>query len=113
MVHCEVYGTAENMRDQRVNTWIVIVIALALLVAPELAWSAQCAMCRTGLANSPEGRRMASAFNHGIILLLCVPFVLAGVMAFFILGAHRRHGLVRSRGTPLGLQSATVSGGSK
>jgi hypothetical protein len=46
--------------------------------------SAQCAMCRTALTNSPEGQRWAHGINAGILLLLLAPFLIAGLIAFLI-----------------------------
>jgi hypothetical protein len=42
---------------------------------------AQCAMCRNFLTSSPEGRRMASAFGHGILLMLAAPYLVMGTFA--------------------------------
>ncbi len=65
--------------------------ALVLLVAPDVVF-AQCAMCRTGLINSPEGQALADGFNRGILFLLSVPFLLVGVISFLILNTQRRCG---------------------
>ncbi len=45
---------------------------------------AQCAMCRTALANSPEGQQLIAAFNKGILLLLAVPLVIFGSAVFML-----------------------------
>jgi hypothetical protein len=59
---------------------------------------AQCAMCRTGLLNSPEGQMWARGFAQGILFLLAVPFVIIGSLAALIWNAHRRStGLPRGR----------------
>jgi hypothetical protein len=55
-----------------------------------VAW-AQCAMCKTGLTNSPEGQRLASGFNTGILFLLAAPFLIVGVFAILVLAARRTH----------------------
>jgi len=51
---------------------------------------AQCSMCKTGLLNSPEGQKLASGFNAGILFLLSVPFLVVGTVALLIFNAHRR-----------------------
>jgi len=45
---------------------------------------AQCAMCRTALANSPEGQQLIAAFNTGILFLLAVPLVIFGSVVFML-----------------------------
>ena len=41
---------------------------------------AQCAMCRSALEGSEQGRAMGEKFNHGILFLLGAPFsVVAGI----------------------------------
>ncbi len=72
---------------------------LFLVLVERILW-AQCAMCRTGLMNSPEGRAWASGFNRGILFLLAVPFVIIGSLAALIWNAHRQRsgeGLPRDR----------------
>lgn len=51
---------------------------------------AQCAMCVTGLTQSPEGQQMARSFNQAILLLLALPYGIAGTIAFLILRARAR-----------------------
>lgn len=63
---------------------------LVWLMAADLVW-AQCAMCKTGLLNSPEGQKLASGFNAGILFLLSVPFLIVGTLILLILNAQRRH----------------------
>ncbi len=60
---------------------------VALLVATDIAF-AQCAMCRTGLTNSPEGQKLANGFNIAILFLLSAPFVVVGTIAFLIFRVH-------------------------
>ncbi len=57
---------------------------IAALLLPSLA-SAQCAVCKSALINSPEGQRLASGFNNGILFLLSAPFFISGVMALLII----------------------------
>ncbi|HXF05469.1 MAG TPA: hypothetical protein VNM72_08640 [Blastocatellia bacterium] len=51
---------------------------------------AQCAMCKTGLLNSPEGQALARGFNTGVLFLLSVPFLLVTSVAAMIYIAERR-----------------------
>ncbi len=54
--------------------------ALCLAVAAVAAdVSAQCAMCKTVLEGSPEGRSLAGGLNHAILLMLAAPYVVFGV----------------------------------
>ncbi len=84
---------------------------MVLLVASDVAF-AQCAMCRTGLTNSPEGQRLASGFNSAILFLLSAPFVVVGTIAFLIFRPYLRRALLAGRGTTLarGPQSAAALG---
>lgn len=50
---------------------------------------AQCAMCRKAL-ESPEAQETAAAFRRAILLLLPVPFGLAGAIGYRIVRARRR-----------------------
>lgn len=72
--------------------WVKLILLamgaiVALLVASDVAW-AQCSMCRTALANSPEGQQLASGFNNGILFLLSAPFAVGGTVAFLIFKRH-------------------------
>lgn len=44
---------------------------------------AQCAMCRAVL-ESEEGSATAKGINNGIVYLMAVPYVLVGVLFFFV-----------------------------
>ncbi len=84
---------------------------VVLLVASDIAF-AQCAMCRTGLLNSPEGQKLANGFNSAILFLLSAPFVVAGTIAFLIFRPYLRRALLAGRGTSIarGQQSAAALG---
>ncbi len=47
------------------------------------AIAAQCAMCRAQL-ESMDDNSLAESVNDGIVYLMAVPYVLIGVIAFFI-----------------------------
>ena len=66
-----------------------ILLALAVLIpfaAP--AW-AQCAMCRTALESSAEGKVLASSFAQGILLLLFLPYAIFGTISYAVYRAYR------------------------
>lgn len=61
-----------------------------VIVALEMpAWS-QCAMCRTALESSPEGKFLASSFAQGILLMLFLPYAIFGTIAFAVYRAYRK-----------------------
>lgn len=70
---------------------------VALLVTADVVF-AQCAMCRTGLLNSPEGQKLANGFNKGILFLLSAPFVVVGAVAFLIFENYGGHVFRRTLG---------------
>lgn len=67
---------------------LAIGATVASLVSCDFAF-AYCAVCRTALLNSPEGQKLASGFDNGILFLLGAPFVVIGVTAFLIFKAQR------------------------
>ena len=77
---------------------LAIAAILVLLAASDVVF-AQCAMCRTGLQNSPEGQKLVSGFNSGILFLLSAPFVVVGTIAFLIFRPHLRRALLARCGT--------------
>ena len=58
-------------------------------IHPDL-WAQGCSLCRSALENSAEGRAVASSFNHGIIVMLVLPYGLFGTFGFFIYLANRK-----------------------
>ena len=69
----------------------LLAIAAVVLALEDTGWS-QCAMCRTALANSPEGQAVAEGFRSGIIFLLAAPYAIIGSIAVGVLRAFRRKG---------------------
>lgn len=76
--------------------WIALVLA-AGISAPSFVpgAEAQCAMCRTALESSEEGRAMAVKLNQGILLLLGAPITTAAAIAAALLRSRRRLGAAR------------------
>ncbi len=56
---------------------------LVLLLFFTVSIDAQCAMCRAVL-ESEEGQNTAKGINNGIVYLMIVPYVLIGVVGYFI-----------------------------
>ena len=67
----------------------VLLFAFAMLLLETSGWAQGCAMCRTALENSPEGRALAGTFNYAILFLMGIPYVLFGAAGFFIYRADR------------------------
>ena len=54
------------------------------------AWAQGCAMCKTALESSPEGRLLAGSFAHGILLLLFLPYVIFATISLAVYRAYRK-----------------------
>ena len=59
----------------------IFLITLVLLL-PELT-AAQCAMCRAVL-ESEDNIAVAEGINNGIVYLMAIPYVLVGVLFYFV-----------------------------
>ncbi|MDY8136692.1 hypothetical protein [Aquimarina sp. 2201CG5-10] len=59
------------------------ILILLLLLIVSLPVDAQCAMCRAVL-ESEEGQKTAKGINNGIVYLMMIPYVLVGVVGYFI-----------------------------
>jgi hypothetical protein len=66
---------------------LLSILALCLF---EGSAQAQCAMCRTALENSPEGRGMSASFSRGILFLLGVPYAIFGTVGFVVYRGYRK-----------------------
>lgn len=60
---------------RRTQCLAAITAAVVLALGWPEAAAAQCAMCKTALTNSPEGRDIGEQFNHAILLLIGAPYV--------------------------------------
>ena len=60
---------------------LTLVVLLGLTVEPALA---QCAMCRSVIAQSPEGQRVAGELNKAILLMFFAPYLIFGSFAAWI-----------------------------
>jgi hypothetical protein len=54
------------------------------------AWAQGCSICKAALTNSPEGRALAGAFRHGIVVLLATPYLILGAIGFAFYRAYRK-----------------------
>ena len=69
---------------------LFLLVVLVLMVATPSAWAQGCAMCKTALENSPEGKAVAESFNYGILFLMGVPYAMFGTAGVFVFRAYRR-----------------------
>ncbi len=63
------------------NTFLILVLFVFLLF-PETT-EAQCAMCRAVL-ESEGNSKVAEGVNNGIVYLMAVPYILVGVLFYFV-----------------------------
>ena len=67
------------MRDLMVKRGFFIGVFLLL----PLVGSAQCAMCRA-VIESGQDTSLAEGINNGIVYLMAIPYILVGVLFYFI-----------------------------
>jgi hypothetical protein len=67
---------------------VVLVGVVWLMAVPSL--EAQCAMCRTALESSEQGRAMAVQFNRGILFMLGAPFSVMALIGLAMVRSRRR-----------------------
>ncbi len=67
---------------KKIRYWL-----LAIYVLPFSSY-AQCAMCRASLQGEANVAK-AEAVNDGIVYLMLIPYVLVGIMGFFIYKMYR------------------------
>ena len=72
----------------RLAAALLLVGAVCLTAPPSV--DAQCAMCRSALEGSEQGRVMAKQFNRGIVFLLGAPFTVAAGIGFAMMRSRRR-----------------------
>lgn len=59
------------------------VLSGIFFLAFSLTANAQCAMCRAALESSGDNAK-AEAVNDGIVYLMAIPYILVGIIGFFI-----------------------------
>ena len=67
----------------------VTMLGVVFVVLQVSAW-AQCVMCATALASSPEGQALAGSFRYGIMILLVAPYIILGSIGYAIFRAFRK-----------------------
>ncbi|AEK24425.1 hypothetical protein [Capnocytophaga canimorsus] len=65
----------------RINPFLLAILLFLLFFHNETF--AQCAMCRASL-ESEEGLQQAKGINNGIVYLMIFPYLLMGVLGFFV-----------------------------
>jgi hypothetical protein len=71
----------------------MLVVAFGML---QTSGFAQCVMCGTALASSPEGQAIAGSFRSGILILLVAPYIVAGLFGYGIFRAFRKRSAGKS-----------------
>lgn len=61
-----------------------LIFSAILLMCLPGSLSAQCAMCRAVLETSDDNA-VAEGINNGIIYLMAIPYILIGVLLFFVI----------------------------
>jgi hypothetical protein len=69
----------------RTRTLLISAAALALLLGAAGFADAQCAMCKTVLMGSPEGRHLSESLNRAILLMFFAPYAVFGTFVAFFL----------------------------
>jgi hypothetical protein len=65
----------------RARAAAALLLAFLLLGAAVAPAAAQCAMCKTALSGSPEGRVMSGHLNNAILMMIAAPYLVAGTVA--------------------------------
>jgi hypothetical protein len=69
---------------------LVAAVAVVLVAVAVVPADAQCAMCRTALESSAEGRALIAKLNLGILFLLAAPLAVAAFIAIGMRRSRRR-----------------------
>ena len=80
------------MRTRHAVLLLGLVVALGLAATPA---AAQCAMCRSVIAQSPEGQRVAGELNKAILLMFFAPYLIFGSFTAWIFRSRIGVGLRR------------------
>jgi hypothetical protein len=77
----------------KIRSVSIMAVVFGLL---EVSGWAQCIMCSTALASSPEGQALAGSFRYGIGVLLVAPYIIVGSIGYAIFRAYRKKTANRS-----------------
>jgi hypothetical protein len=76
-----------------------VAVLLAILVMGLVPSSpAQCAMCKTVLQGSPEGRSLSLSLDRAILLMFVAPYLVFGTFVAFAFRSRWQPALARARG---------------
>jgi len=78
------------MMRRRILILFVVVAVLAL--SGVSAFAQGCAMCKTALENSAEGKVLAKSFDYGILFLMGIPYAMFGAAGIVVYRAYRKNG---------------------
>ena len=76
----------------KLRTLLMLVGAFGAL---QVSGFAQCIMCSTALASSPEGQALAGSFRSGIMILLVAPYIVLGTIGYAVFRAYRKRAAER------------------
>jgi hypothetical protein len=74
----------------RSRSAVAVLLLAAVALAAAAPAAAQCAMCKTVLSGSPEGRAMAGGLNRAILLMIAAPYVVFSIVLAIIFRGHLR-----------------------
>jgi len=76
---------------------LALVLSVAAVAMSSAPAAAQCAMCKTTLTGSAEGRAVSGDLNRAILMMLAAPYVVFGTLAAVIFRKPLRARLARLR----------------
>mgnify|MGYP006292360399 CR=1 FL=1 len=101
-------GTSSPVGTRRWSRWMPVVAVLAAMALVVLLGgdAAACPTCKDGVAEAdPEGMNVARGYFYSILLMLGMPFTLAGTFGVYVWREMRRQERERLRagqgGTPV------------
>lgn len=68
---------------------LIVLVLVSIAILDTSAFAQGCAMCRTALEQSPEGRAMAKSFDYAILFLMGIPYAMFGAAGIAIYRAYR------------------------
>ena len=77
----------------KIRSVSMLMVAFGIL---QVSGWAQCIMCSTALASSPEGQALAGSFRYGIGVLLVAPYIILGSIGYAVFRAYRKKSATRS-----------------
>jgi hypothetical protein len=80
----------------RLRTLWISAAALALMLGAAGFADAQCAMCKTVLMGSPEGRHLSQSLDRAILLMFFAPYAVFGTFLAFFLRKRWQPAVVRA-----------------